>query len=260
MSFGTIDGIDLCGIRIARVREREVVDGIDAALARGEGGWLVTANVDFLQRADASPDARALYRRATLAVADGAPVVWASRVAGRPVPERVAGSDLVWSLARMAAARGRRLYLLGGEGDVAGRAEQVLRAELPELVVAGRSSPWLASPPTADELDRLRDEVAAARPDLVYVALGSPKQEQVIDALRGALPGAWMMGCGISLAFIAGEVARAPRWMQRAGLEWLHRLVQEPGRLARRYLLHNLPFTLRLLAQARRRRGAGQGS
>ena len=251
LSFETVE---LCGIALARASQQQVLDAVDACFARGEGGWLVTANVDFLQRAAGSPEIRALYQRATLAVADGAPVVWASRVAGRPVPERVAGSDLVGALAGRAARHGRRLYLLGGEGDVAARAADALCAAWPSLVIAGRSSPWLSSPPTAEELAAVRAEVVGSRPDLVYVALGSPKQEQVIDALRDDLPGAWWMGCGISLAFVAGEVARAPGWMQRAGLEWFHRLSQEPGRLARRYLLGNLPFTLRLMREAWRQR------
>jgi N-acetylglucosaminyldiphosphoundecaprenol N-acetyl-beta-D-mannosaminyltransferase len=253
MSF---ESIELCGVRIARASQAQLLAEIDAALDRGEGGWLVTANVDFLQRAHADPEVRSLYRKATLSVADGAPVVWASRLAGRPVPERVAGSDLVWSLARMAAPKGRRLYLLGGEGDVAERAAEKLLAASPGLVIAGRSSPWVSSPPTGEEIAALAEQVVAARPDLVYVALGSPKQEYVIDALRAQLPRAWLMGCGISLAFVAGEVARAPRWMQRSGLEWLHRLAQEPGRLTGRYLRQNLPFTLRLLAGAWRARGA----
>jgi N-acetylglucosaminyldiphosphoundecaprenol N-acetyl-beta-D-mannosaminyltransferase len=244
-------------VRIARASQEEVIRAVEAALSRGEGGWLVTANVDYLQRADADPGIRALYRKATLSVADGAPVVWASRLAGRPVPERVAGSDLVWSLAGMAAAAGRRLYLLGGEGDVAERAASTLTREYPGLVIAGHESPWISSPPDAGELASIAERVTATQPDLVYVALGSPKQEYVIDALRQRLPRAWLMGCGISLAFIAGEVARAPVWMQRSGLEWLHRLLQEPGRLGRRYLRDNLPFTLRLLAQAWRSRGNG---
>ena len=109
--------------------------------------------------------------------------------------------------------------------------------------------------PAPAELDPLKAELIRARPDLVYVGLGAPKTERVIATLRTTLPAAWWIGVGISLSFMAGDVRRAPSWMQRAGLEWLHRLVQEPRRLARRYLLEDLPFAARLLISARRRRG-----
>jgi N-acetylglucosaminyldiphosphoundecaprenol N-acetyl-beta-D-mannosaminyltransferase len=230
-----------------------VVSHVFDALAAGFGGWLVTANVDFAQRAQTDPECAALYSDADLMVADGAPLVWASRLAGVPVPERVAGSDLVWLLAARAAEEGRSLYLLGGDGDAGPRAAEALMERYPGLEIAGVSSPWLSLPLSEDELDPVIDEVVRCQPDLVYAAMGSPKQEYVIGALRDALPDTWFMGCGISLSFIAGDVARAPIWMQRTGLEWLHRLVQEPGRLAHRYLVQNLPFTLRLLYGAARK-------
>jgi N-acetylglucosaminyldiphosphoundecaprenol N-acetyl-beta-D-mannosaminyltransferase len=128
-------------------------------------------------------------------------------------------------------------------------AREVLLARWPALRIAGCSSPWISSPVKPEELEPIRKDLLRTRPDLVYVAFGSPKQEQLIDSLRGSLPASWLMGCGISLSFIAGHVTRAPRWMQRVGLEWFHRLLQEPGRLAGRYLVRNLPFTLLLLVQ-----------
>ena len=220
--------------------------------ARGAGGWLVTANLDFVQRALESPESRGLYGEADLIVGDGAPLVWASRLRGEALPERVAGSDLVWSLARAAARSGRTLFLLGGEGRAAEVAARRFLHEVPGLRVVGHASPWVSSPPSEAEVRALRAEIAEAAPDLVFVALGSPKQEHVIRALRHDFPRAWWMGCGISLSFVAGSVGRAPRWMQRVGLEWVHRLLQEPRRLGRRYLFHNLPFAIRMLARAAR--------
>ena len=108
----------------------------------------------------------------------------------------------------------------------------------------------ISAPPTADELASLQSELTALRPDILLVALGSPKQEEVIAALRPHLPATWMVGVGASLSFAAGELDRAPVWMRRAGLEWLHRLAQEPSRLARRYLIEDLPFALRLFSAA----------
>ena len=241
------------GLSLARLDVAAVVEHLFDALAAEQGGWLVTANVDFAQRSLTNPEISRLYAEADLTVADGTPLVWAARLQGRPLPERVAGSDLVWLLAERAAAEGRSIYLLGGDGDAGVRAADVLVTRYPELRIAGVSSPWLSLPPKAKELRPLVEEVAEARPDIVYAAMGSPKQEYVIRALREALPTTWFMGCGISLSFIAGDVVRAPGWMQRCGLEWLHRLGQEPGRLARRYLRDNLPFALRLLYGAVRR-------
>lgn len=211
---------------------------------------MVTANVDFVQRAAKSVEIRELYRRADWIVADGVPLLWAARLRGRSLPERIAGSDLVWRLAERASREGRSLYLLGGEGEAARIAAERLQERFPGLSIAGCWSPQVGARPGDDEIERLARRIVPGHPDLVLVALGSPKQEWVISGLRPRLPGAWMLGCGITFSFVAGQVQRAPIWMQRAGLEWLHRLAQEPRRLAGRYLLRNLPFTARLLLGA----------
>jgi N-acetylglucosaminyldiphosphoundecaprenol N-acetyl-beta-D-mannosaminyltransferase len=123
------------------------------------------------------------------------------------------------------------------------------------LRIAGVSSPRVSAQPTESELASIRRSLQEVRPDFVYVGLGAPKEERFISAIRESLPETWWIGIGISLSFIAGEVSRAPVWVQRAGLEWLHRLGQEPRRLARRYLVEDLPFAARLMATALRRRG-----
>ncbi len=256
----TASSVEICGLEIASLRRSEVVDHLFASLARGIGGWLVTSNLDFIQRATRDAEMRALYRKADLSVADGMPLLWAARLQGRPLPERVAGSDLVFSLAERAALDGKSLYLLGGDGDSAVRAAEVLTARYPGLRIVGHSSPWISAPPTADELAPIRDELLRTRPDLVYVAFGSPKQEFLIDALRADVPGVWMMGCGISLSFIAGDVARAPKWVQACGLEWFHRMLQDPRRLVERYLFNNLPFVFKLLLDSFRARRSSAGS
>jgi N-acetylglucosaminyldiphosphoundecaprenol N-acetyl-beta-D-mannosaminyltransferase len=240
----------LFGMRLARTSAADLVDHIFAELDRGRGGWLVTANLDFLRRYHHDAAARALYDAADLRVADGMPLAWAAWLQGTPLPERVAGSSLVFSLVERAAAKRRTLYLLGGSESANLGAARIFEERYPGLRLAGRSTPMFSAPPTHDELARVQDELASLRPDLLFVALGSPKQEQIIAALRPRLPATWMVGVGISLSFVAGEIHRAPRWMQRTGLEWAHRLAQEPGRLARRYLLEDLPFALRLLPSA----------
>jgi N-acetylglucosaminyldiphosphoundecaprenol N-acetyl-beta-D-mannosaminyltransferase len=164
----------------------------------------------------------------------------------------VAGSDLVWLLAERAAGEGRRLYLLGGDDGVAERAASKLRAHAPNLEIAGTSSPRISMPPTEAELAPIRLQLQETQPDLVFAAFGAPKQEYLAEALREDFPRIWWLGCGISLSFITGEIRRAPDWMQRTGLEWIHRLGQEPRRLAWRYLRRNLPFFFRLWLRALR--------
>jgi len=247
---------ELFGMTLARLGMQQTLDHMFAALASGRGGWLVTANLDFLRRHVKDPQARALYDRADVTVADGMPLVWAARLQGDLLPERVAGSSMVALVAERAAAEHRSIYLLGGAPGAAAKAAEILAGQFPGLRVCGTSSPMLSSPPTAAELDPIREELARLRPDILFVGLGSPKQENVIDALRATLPGSWMIGVGITFSFIAGDVRRAPRWMQKTGLEWVHRLAQEPKRLAHRYLIDDVPFAFSLFWHALRRRVA----
>ena len=257
MSTGDPSEFTTCqlhGMSLARLDTPAVLDHVFGALARGRGGWLVTANLDFLRRYVRHPEMRALYDAADVRVADGMPLLWAARLQGDPLPERVAGSTLVGHIAERAAREGRSLYLLGGAPGASTRAAEVLCERLPGLRIVGSSSPLVSDPPTPAELAPLRAELERLRPDLVLVGLGSPKQEKLIQELRSVLPGAWMMGVGISFSFLAGDVRRAPLWMQRTGLEWIHRLAQEPRRLARRYLIEDLPFSFALFAHALRQR------
>jgi N-acetylglucosaminyldiphosphoundecaprenol N-acetyl-beta-D-mannosaminyltransferase len=244
--------VALCGMTLARLTGRQLLDKLFAALARGQGGWIVTANMDFLRRYAKEPAIRHLYDAADVRVADGMPLVWAAKLKGQPLPERIAGSSLVWDIAERAAAERQSLYLLGGEPGIADRAQQVLRERWPHLIVCGWSAPAVPLPLQPAQVDSLRDELTRLRPAIVLVALGSPKQEWLIQELRADLPGTWMVGIGMSLSFVAGHVKRAPRWMQSSGLEWVHRLLQEPRRLARRYLIHDLPFLVRLLCDVLR--------
>jgi N-acetylglucosaminyldiphosphoundecaprenol N-acetyl-beta-D-mannosaminyltransferase len=258
-SIPSLPTCELLGMTLARTDETGLLDHMFGGLARGAGGWVVTANLDFLRRYVKHPEMRSLYGAADIAVADGMPLVWAARLQGDQLPERVAGSALVWSLAERAAREGRSIYLLGGEPRANEEAVGVLRGRWPALTVVGHSSPTVASPPTPAQLAPLRDELVRLAPDLILVGMGSPKQEQLIQALRPYLPKAWMMGVGISFSFVSGRVRRAPVWMQKSGLEWVWRLSQEPRRLARRYLVEDLPFSVELFARALWRRVRARG-
>jgi len=255
-SSSALPTCQLLGMSLAKIGQDALLDHMFGMLARGRGGWLVTANLDFLCRYARDAEARALYDAADIRVADGMPLVWAARLQGDPVPERVTGATLVSVIAERAAADKRSLYLLGGAPGSSERAAMVLRERFAGLDIKGTSCPWLSDPATAAEVDPISRELSRLRPDIVLVGLGSPKQEKLIQALRPELRAAWMIGVGISFSFVAGDMRRAPRWMQKTGLEWLTRLVREPRRLGRRYLLEDLPFSVTLFAHALRRRGA----
>ncbi|WP_081913461.1 WecB/TagA/CpsF family glycosyltransferase [Glycomyces sp. NRRL B-16210] len=252
--------VRLGGIGIDPVTERGAVRRVVEALESGRGGLIVTPNVDILAAVRRSEELRAIVLDADLVVADGAPLVWAAKAAGTPLPERVAGSDLVWSLSAAASERGLRVALLGGTPDGAARpterAADVLEARYPGLKVVGAWCPPMGFDRDESQWRALVERVETAAPDLVYVGLGFPKQERVMARLRAVAPRAWFLGCGASVDFIAGYRRRAPKWMQRTGTEWLFRMLSEPRRLARRYLRDDVPEAVRLLAEAARHRRA----
>lgn len=245
---------ELLGMPLDRVSEPEAIGRVIAALEESRGGWVITPNLECLRQFTLVPDVARMFDEADLVVADGMPLTWAARIAGTPLPARVAGSDLVWSLTAEAAMHDRSIFLLGGAPGVSERAATVMQANYPGLRIAGLHAPPYGFENDPDEMETIRRVLREARPDVVYVALGFPRQERLIERLRGELPEAWFVGVGISFSFLSGDVPRAPDWLQRIGLEWAHRLAKEPRRLARRYLVHDLPFAARLGLHSLRRR------
>jgi exopolysaccharide biosynthesis WecB/TagA/CpsF family protein len=240
--------VELAGINLHAIDEHECISRVLRESAAGRGGVVVTPNLDHVRRYRSDAEFALLVNKAELVVADGMPLVWASRLQGTPLPGRVAGSDLIGSLSAAAARSGKSIFLLGGDPGTADAAAGVLCKRHPGIHIAGTYCPPVGFERDAEKMNELTRVVVEGRPDIVFVALGSPKQEQLIDRLRDRLPRTWWLGVGISFSFLAGDVKRAPRWMRATGLEWIHRLVQEPGRLAKRYLVQGVPFAMRLLA------------
>jgi len=250
--------ISLMGMEVDGVDEREAIETIIEASGRDRGGVVMTPNLEHLSSYRTSPEVREAFDGAELVVADGMPLIWASRLQRTPLPERVAGSDLIWSLSEAAAERGRSVFLLGGNPGVAERAADVLQERAPGLEVAGVACPRVGDGDES-ELDAAAASVAEAQPDLVYVGLPLRKQLHAVRRLRAAAPRSWYLGLGASLSFVAGDARRAPRWMRRTGLEWTWRLCQEPARLWRRYLVEGLPCAAVLFAGSLRSR-MGRGA
>jgi N-acetylglucosaminyldiphosphoundecaprenol N-acetyl-beta-D-mannosaminyltransferase len=215
------------------------VDAIVALCRAGNGGTVLTPNVDHVVMAEHDDALKAAYDDASLSLTDGKPLVWLASAMGRPVPQKISGSDLIRPLVARAATEGLRCFFFGGKDGIATRAAEILVAEHPGLIVAGcHSPPFGFERDDATDLAAV-DVVLAAKPDLLFVALGAPKQELWMHKHRVALAPAVSLGIGASLDFIAGAVKRAPSWMSNVGLEWVYRIGQEPKRMAERYLVRD---------------------
>jgi N-acetylglucosaminyldiphosphoundecaprenol N-acetyl-beta-D-mannosaminyltransferase len=244
----TAPPIAILGVPFDNLTTADAVDLIERMIESRRPHYLVTANVDFLVQAQQDVELRRIFFDAHLVLCDGTPLVWASRLLGNPLPERVAGADLVPLLIRIAAEKRYRLFFLGATAESAGRAVQRLTKEHPELLIAGHYSP-----PFRHLLEMDHDEIARrireAKPDLLFVSFGCPKQEKWIAMHYRSLGVPVAVGVGATIDFLAGSVKRAPVWMQRTGTEWLFRLAQEPRRLFKRYAKDLVVFGWRICAQ-----------
>lgn len=255
---GTAQRIRLMDVSFDVLTLRQVVDRVIQGASGARGGVLATPNLDHLALVHAGRYDRHLLEEADLVVADGMPIVWASRLLAwrcgvNALPERVAGSDLLPSICEAAACSHVPVAFLGGRPGAGDCAARRLSEEYPGLVVSAVICPPMGFERSQIGRDVVVAELEKSQPGIVFTALGAPKQEQVNSWLRQRLPEAWLVGCGASVDFQAGLVRRAPVAVQRVGAEWLWRMAQEPRRLAVRYLCRDLPMALRLLASAWRK-------
>jgi len=238
------------GVRVDCVTERQVTAHVISSIRADVGGWIATPNVDHLRIISERPGLLRMVNEASLRVADGMPLVWASRLQGTPLPERITGAGLALSLTAAAAKEGLSIFLLGGESGDAEAAAAVLKRLNPDLKIAGIICPPAGFEHDALQMTQIGNALHSAAPALVYSCFGFPKQELVIAAIREHLPSAWFLGLGGSLAIVSGRTPRAPRWIQGIGMEWAWRLALEPRRLFHRYIVRDLPFVFRLLGNA----------
>ncbi len=236
---------------MAVVTEASAVQAVVDAAKAAQGHWMITANLDHLRRYHRDPVEKGLIDEADLVVADGMPLIWASRIAGEGLPERVSGSNMVWSICEAASAARQPVFLLGGDHGVAERSARIFQNTYPNLLIAGTECPPVGFETDEHELDRIERQVLDANPRIVFVALGFPKQDLLIRRLRRSMPSVSFLGVGISLSYVTEDLSRAPIWVCNLGLEWAYRLAHEPTRrLARRYIVNGLPFGLRLMGAA----------
>ncbi len=217
----------------------EAIEQIVSLVHARAGGFVVTPNVDHVVLAETHQGLRDAYHDASLSLADGMPLLWMAKAMGHPLPEKISGSDLVMPLMRRAARESMGVYLLGGMPGVADMAAKNLVAEIPHLPIVGTDAPELGFEKDEITLWQTIDKVREAKPDLVLVALGCPKQELFMRNYKRVLQPAVLLGIGASIDFIAGVQKRSPQWMSKVGLEWVHRLAGDPKRLAHRYLVRD---------------------
>jgi N-acetylglucosaminyldiphosphoundecaprenol N-acetyl-beta-D-mannosaminyltransferase len=235
----------VAGVRIDALGFDAVVQEIVARSARGgEPRYVIPTNAQCILLFQRDALLRDIYRRAFLIVPDGVPVIWAASLFGAPLPGRVNGTDLLEALCAQAARHNLRVFFLGGREGAAEAAAALLEKRHPGLCICGTSCPPLGFEKDAAESEKVLEAISAARPHLLFVGFGAPKQEYWMhfNARRLGVP--FLVAVGGSFDIVAGIVDRAPRWMQTAGLEWLHRLRAEPSRLWKRYIFGNAHFCI----------------
>jgi len=236
------------GVWIDAVDPGRAVEAIEGWIARGERGYVCVSNVHTVMEARRDESLRAIVNAAELAVPDGMPLVWVGRLRASREVRRVYGPDLTLQLCEQSARRGYRCFFYGSGPGVAEELAQELSRRYPGLRVVGAEAPPFR-PLTLEEDEEAVRRINAAAPDIVFLGLGCPKQEQWMSAHRERLRAAALLGVGAAFDFHTGRVRQAPRWMMRAGLEWLFRLGQEPHRLWRRYLVLNPLFVFHLVLE-----------
>jgi N-acetylglucosaminyldiphosphoundecaprenol N-acetyl-beta-D-mannosaminyltransferase len=223
------ESIAILGVRVSNVDVPESLAIIEGLIESDTPHQVVTVNTEFVMAAQKDAEFKAIINATALALPDGVGLLWAARFLGYPLKERVTGVDTVQRVAELAARKGYRLFLLGAAEGVADLCAQRLSEQYPNTQIVGTYS----GSPALEEEDEIVALVNQAKPDILFVAYGAPQQDKWIARNLERLGGALAMGVGGSLDFIAGVAVRAPRWIQRLGLEWLHRLYREPWRWRR---------------------------
>jgi len=230
--------IEMMGCQIDNLTMEETLQTIEGFIKSGRPHQHVVVNVDKLVKASRDPELRRIINECALINVDGMPVVWASRLIGKPLKERVAGVDLFEALMRRSAEKGWRVFLLGAREEVVSGVKQLYEVKYPGLTVAGyRNGYW-----TPEEEAGVVEQVKQARADLLFVAISSPKKEHFLGRYQAEMRIPFAMGVGGTFDVAVGKVKRAPVWMQKVGLEWFYRFLQEPTRMFKRYFVDDMAF------------------
>ena len=234
--------VNLLGIFIDNITMEEALQTIERFIQEKKHRMIFTPTVDHLVKLQRDPEFKDDYERCDLVLPDGMPLLWAGRFLGTPFKQKVSGSDVFVRFCPLAAQKGYRIFLLGSLPGIASRAAQILGARHPGLQIAGTYSPPFGFEKDEEENRKIIQRVKEARPDILFVGVGAPKQEKWIARHLKDCDCPVGMGVGASFDFVADPGKRAPRWVSNAGFEWLWRLLHEPRRLWKRYLLQDPIF------------------
>ncbi len=234
--------VDILGCLVDNFSMKETLARIEEFIIDGRPHQHVVVNVDKIVKADRNSELRDIINKCDLINADGMPVVWASRLLGRPLKGRVTGIDLFMELLERSAKKGWRVFFLGARETVVSKVAAVFKKKYPSLKIVGfRNGYW-----RPEQEESVVEEVKKARPDILFVGISSPKKEEFLGSYLKHMGVPFAMGIGGSFDVLAGFTKRAPLWMQRAGIEWFYRFLQEPKRMFKRYFVDDLHFFLLL--------------
>ena len=228
----------LFGCHIDALTMKESLERVERFIQSGRPHQHVVVNVNKVIMADKDENLRNIINSCDLINCDGMPLVWASRLLGKPLPERVAGIDLFVALVERAAQKGWKVFFLGAKEEIVSKMLEIFTSRHPELQIAGyRNGYW-----TQEEESSIAEKIALSKPDILFVAISSPKKEYFLNKYQDMMNVPFTMGVGGSFDVVAGLTRRAPEWMQKSGLEWFFRFLQEPRRMFRRYFIDGLSF------------------
>jgi N-acetylglucosaminyldiphosphoundecaprenol N-acetyl-beta-D-mannosaminyltransferase len=244
-----LESIQIADVPVHNLTIEETLNTIEQFISTGGPVYLGSINADMIVRCHRDNSFARYYKECHLCLTDGVPILWASKFLGTPLKEKVAGSDLVPRICALADIKGYKIFFLGGRPGAAAAAKTKLLKDFAHLKIVGTYAPPFGFEKDPRELEKIEAMIKEAQPDILLVGLGAPKQEQWIREHYQRLGVPVMMGVGVTFEFIAEIVRRAPEWMQKSGLEWSWRLLMEPRRLWKRYLIDDMQFFSLVLKQ-----------
>ena len=236
------DWVTIGTISISNLTWPEAISRVEELIRSDSEEYVLTPNVDHIVQAESDHYLREIYASSPLVVPDGMPIIWASHFLGTPLKEKISGSDFLIRFCQVAAEKGYRIFFLGGQDDASTISAEILSCRFPGLEIVGIHSPPIGFEEDEESNSRVLDMINTARPDLIFVGLGTPKQEKWIYENRHRYRARVSFPVGAGFDFLSGKSRRAPFWMRRMGLEWLWRLLLDPRRLFYRYLVRDMRF------------------
>lgn len=232
--------INFLNIEVDNLTMNEAIDRAEELIIKKKPSYVVTPNVDHIVKLENDKEFQEVYKNADLILTDGMPLIWISKIKGNPIKEKISGSDFFPKLCERAAEKGYSIFLLGAAEGVATKAAKNLKEKYEGLNIVGTYSPSYGFEKKDDEIKMIIEMINKAKPDILAVGLGAPKQEKFLHKYRNDLNVPISLAIGASIDFEAGNINRAPKWMQNCGLEWFYRLCKEPKRMFKRYIIDDL--------------------